>query len=184
MSQQISRYNHFNTKVHLGRFYFNPFLKVIISWYLLLNMTDCIKTPMVNLGKAIKLSSWDERVRIWSMDFLRRLKNGTEFYIQPVNYSDKSNIQMHKVNTTLNMLSKWRYIKDQLVAGYIAYQAQKNEDLQITISHLKSFILSNYNSYLTANKSLDREVRTSALSALREELLKTTQSFKEICKAY
>jgi hypothetical protein len=37
----------------------------------------------------------------------------------------------------------------------------------------KSFILSNYNSlYLTANKSLDREVRTSALSALREELLK------------
>jgi hypothetical protein len=29
---------------------------------------------------------------------------------------------------------------------------------------------------LTANKSLDREVRTSALSALREELLKTTQS--------
>jgi hypothetical protein len=52
--------------------------------------------------------------------------------------------------------------------------AQKNEDLQrITISHLKSFILSNYNSlYLTANKSLDREVRTSALSALREELLK------------
>jgi hypothetical protein len=63
-------------------------------------------------------------------------------------------------------------IWDQLVAGYIAYQAQKNEDQRITIS-LKSFILSNYNSlYLTANKSLDREVRTSALSALREELLK------------
>jgi hypothetical protein len=81
---------------------------------------------------------------------------------------------MHKVNTTLNMLGASEDIKDQLVAGYIAYQAQKNEDLQrITISHLKSFILSNYNSlYLTANKSLDREVRTSALSALREELLK------------
>jgi hypothetical protein len=78
---------------------------------------------------------------------------------------------MHKVNTTLNMLGASEDIKDQLVAGYIAYQAQKNEDLQrITIS-LKSFILSNYNSlYLTANKSLDREVRTSALSALREEL--------------
>jgi hypothetical protein len=27
MSQQISRYNHFNTKVHPGRFYFNPFLE-------------------------------------------------------------------------------------------------------------------------------------------------------------
>jgi hypothetical protein len=27
-------------------------------------MRDCIKTPMVNLGKAIKFSSWDERVRI------------------------------------------------------------------------------------------------------------------------
>jgi hypothetical protein len=40
----------------------------------------------------------------------------------------------------------------------------------------KSFILSNYNSlYLTANKSLDREVRTSALSALREELLKDSE---------
>jgi hypothetical protein len=24
---QISRYNHFNTKVHPGRFYFNPFLE-------------------------------------------------------------------------------------------------------------------------------------------------------------
>jgi hypothetical protein len=80
---------------------------------------------------------------------LRRLKNvGTEFYIQPVNYSDKSNIQMHKVNTTLNMLGASEDIKDQLVA-YIAYQAQKNEDLQrITISHLKSFILSNYNCFI------------------------------------
>jgi hypothetical protein len=27
-------------------------------------MTDCIKTPMVNLGKAIKLSSWDEQCGI------------------------------------------------------------------------------------------------------------------------
>jgi hypothetical protein len=82
---------------------------------------------------------------------------------------DKSNIQMHKVNTTLNMLGASEDIKDQLVAGYIAYQAQKNEDLQrITISH-KSFILSNYNSlYLTANKSLDREVRTSALLRLEK----------------
>jgi hypothetical protein len=72
------------------------------------------------------------------MDF--KAKNvGTEFYIQPVNYSDKSNIQMHKVNTTLNMLGASEDIKDQLVAGYIAYQAQKNEDLQrITISHLKA----------------------------------------------
>jgi hypothetical protein len=63
---------------------------------------------MVNLGKAIKLSSWDERVRIEHAmihGFLKAPKNvGTEFYIQPVNYSDKSNIQMHKVNTTLNML--------------------------------------------------------------------------------
>jgi hypothetical protein len=56
---------------------------------------------------------------------------------------------MHKVNTTLNMLGASEDIKDQLVAGYIAYQAQKNEDLQrITISHLKSFILSNYNSFI------------------------------------
>jgi hypothetical protein len=38
--------------------------------------------------------------------------------IQPVNYSDKSNIQMHKVNTTLNMLGASEDIKDQLVAGY------------------------------------------------------------------
>jgi hypothetical protein len=71
--------------------------------------------------------------------FLAPKNVGTEFYIQPVNYSDKSNIQMHKVNTTLNMLGASEDIKDQLVAGYIAYQAQKNEDLQrITISHLKA----------------------------------------------
>jgi hypothetical protein len=37
------------------------------------------------------------------------------------------------------MLGASEDIKDQLVAGYIAYQAQKNEDLQrITISHLKA----------------------------------------------
>jgi hypothetical protein len=56
---------------------------------------------------------------------LRRLKNvGTEFYIQPVNYSDKSNIQMHKVNTTLNMLGASEDI-DQLVAGYIATKLRR-----------------------------------------------------------
>jgi hypothetical protein len=55
---------------------------------------------------------------------------------------------MHKVNTTLNMLGASEDIKE-LVAGYIAYQAQKNEDLQrITISHLKSFILSNYKGFI------------------------------------
>jgi hypothetical protein len=110
MSQQISRYNHFNTKVHPGRFYFNPFLE---SHNQLIPPAKydgtVLKTPMVNLGKAIKLSSWDERVRIEHAmihGFLRPKNVGTEFYIQPVNYSDKSNIQMHKVNTTLNMLRK------------------------------------------------------------------------------
>jgi hypothetical protein len=37
--------------------------------------------------------------------------------------------------------------------------------------HTLKALFCNYNFlYLTANKSLDREVRTSALSALREEL--------------
>jgi hypothetical protein len=83
---------------------------------------------MVNLGKAIKLSSWDERVRIEHamIHGLKAPKNvGTEFYIQPVNYSDKSNIQMHKVNTTLNMLGASEDIKDQLVAGYIAPSSEE-----------------------------------------------------------
>jgi hypothetical protein len=53
---------------------------------------------------------------------------------------------MHKVNTTLNMLGVSEDIKDQLVAGYIAYQAQKNEDLQRLYHTLKAFILSNYSS--------------------------------------
>jgi hypothetical protein len=127
---------------------------------------------MVNLGKAIKLSSWDERVRIEHAmihDFLRRQNVGTEFYIQPVNYSDKSNIQMHKVNTTLWGASE--DIKDQLVAGYILTKLRRMKIFKGLLYHLKSFILSNYNSlYLTANKSLDREVRTSALSALRRTL--------------
>jgi hypothetical protein len=37
-------------------FYFNPFLKGIL---LLLNMWDCEKNSMVDLGR-LKLSSWDE----------------------------------------------------------------------------------------------------------------------------
>jgi hypothetical protein len=43
------------------------------------------------------MSVWIEHAMIHG--FLKAPKNvGTEFYIQPVNYSDKSNIQMHKVN--------------------------------------------------------------------------------------
>jgi hypothetical protein len=134
---------------------------------------------MVNLGKAIKLSSWDERVRIEHAmihGFLKAPKNvGTELY---TNYSDKSNIQMHKVNTTLNMLGASEDM-GPTCCWIHSKQSSKNEDLQrITISHLKSFILSNYNSlYLTANKSLDREV---LLLFLEKNFLKTTQSFKEI----
>jgi hypothetical protein len=52
MSQQISRYNHFN-KSTLEDFILILFLKVII----LINMRTVLKTPMV---KAIKLSSWDD----------------------------------------------------------------------------------------------------------------------------
>jgi hypothetical protein len=50
---------------YTGRFYFNPFLE---SHNQLIPPAKydgtVLKTPMVNLGKAIKLSSWDERVRI------------------------------------------------------------------------------------------------------------------------
>jgi hypothetical protein len=65
---------------------------------------------------------------------------------------------MHKVNTTLNMLGASEDM-GPTCCWIHSKQSSKNEDLQrITISHLKSFILSNYNSlYLTANKSLDRE---------------------------
>jgi hypothetical protein len=52
--------------------------------------------------------------------FLKAPKNvGTEFYIQPVNYSDKSNIQMHKVNTTLNMLGASEDIRTNLLDTYL-----------------------------------------------------------------
>jgi hypothetical protein len=48
---------------------------------------------------------------------LRRLKNvGTEFYNTKLEITlDKSNIQMHKVNTTLNMLSASEDIKTNLL---------------------------------------------------------------------
>jgi hypothetical protein len=86
--------------------------------------------------------------RVHIHGFLKAPKNvGTEFYIQPVNYSDKSNIQMHKVKYYLNMLGASEDIKDQLV--WIQFQAQKNEDLQrLLYRTLKAFILSNYNSLI------------------------------------
>jgi hypothetical protein len=89
------------------------------------------------------------------MDFKAPKNVGTEFYIQPVNYSDKSNIQMHKVNTTLNMLGASEDILGPTCCWIHIYQAQKNEDLQRIYITPKSFILSNYNSlYLTANNRL------------------------------
>jgi hypothetical protein len=61
MSQQISRYNHFNTKVHPGRFYFN-----LESHNQLIPPAkyDGTVLKLQWLIRAIKLSSWDERVRI------------------------------------------------------------------------------------------------------------------------
>jgi hypothetical protein len=54
----------FSYVVHPGRFYFNPLDN---HDNLIPHATydgTVLKTPMVNLGTAIKLSSWDERVRI------------------------------------------------------------------------------------------------------------------------
>jgi hypothetical protein len=89
--------NHFNTKVHLEDL-FNPFLshnqlippaKYDVGLY---------KTPMVNLGKAINFLHGIEHAMIHG--FLKAPKNvELNSYVQPVNYFDKSNIQMHKVNT-------------------------------------------------------------------------------------
>jgi hypothetical protein len=86
---------------------------------------------------------------------------------------------MHKVNTDANLLSADEDVKKQLITAYCV-SSTKNEDLQrISISHLKGFVISNYNSlYLEANKSLDRETRITALVALREELLKDYSDVK------
>jgi hypothetical protein len=79
---------------------------------------------------------------------------------------------MHKVNTTLNMLGASEDM-GPTCCWIHSLKLRRMKIFKGLLYHTLNFILSNYNSlYLTANKSLDREVRTSALSALREELLK------------
>jgi hypothetical protein len=45
MLQQVSRYNHHNTVVHPGRFYFNPFLDNHDNLILMLLMMERVEDP-------------------------------------------------------------------------------------------------------------------------------------------
>jgi hypothetical protein len=180
IAPQIKEYERFNNAVNPYKFTFNPFLSAVSDAIPAASYEgQVLKTPMVVGGDAIKLSSWDVRVRLeYAMvqGFLQAPKNiGTEFYLQPVNYSDKSNIPMHmiSIDKNKNLLDPADEVQEELIAAYIAYQALKNEDLQrVTLHSFKEYVVGNFESlYKTAAASPESEIRVEALIALRAALL-------------
>lgn len=176
--EQLESYKYYNNNVNKVKFTFNPFIdghsevipKATFGGVI-------IKTPTINNGKPVKLSDWDVKVRIehaMIQGFLKAPKNiGNEFYLQPVNYSDKSNIEMLLASVDENMLADDSAMKEKLINAYIEYQVLKNEELQrIMIGGLSEYVVGNYETiYNKILSQADGETRLEALEKLKDMLL-------------
>lgn len=177
--KQIVNYEHYNNFVNAVKFTFNPFLSAVSADIPKANyLGQVLKTPMVVSGEAIKLSSWDVKVRVehaMVQGFMQAPKNiGREFYVQPINYSDKSNIPLQRVEVDSdNLLEPGEKMKEKLIKAFIEYQVLKNEELQrVTLHHLKEFVVGNFdNLILSFSSSADSAKRKEALYKLRAALL-------------
>lgn len=180
ITAQIKQYDHYNNWVNVVKFTFNPFLASVSDTIpRAVYSGQVLKTPMVVSGDAIKLSSWDVKVRTehaMVQGFLQAPKNiGREFFLQPINYSDKSNIPLHKITFEEdNLLEPGDVMKEKLITAYIEYQTLKNEELQrVTLHHFKEFVVGNFDSILLGLNlpAGDAESRKDALYKLRVALL-------------
>ena len=143
------------------------------------------KTDILHDGNIIKKSEWNEKIRVkyaFVTGMLRGVKAiGTEFWLQPVNYSDKGTPQMVQVFAEENLLSSSASMHKKLKGGFIEYQYEKYEHLQRTmISSLTDFIISDFSRLATWIESDGEELgqsatvindRLAALRNLKEMLL-------------
>lgn len=186
ISEQVTTYDDYNKRVNAVKFSFNPFLESVSSLIPKAQFQGIVlKTPIVKNGIAIKLSDWDVRVRIehaMVQGFLQAPKNlGREFYMQPINYSDKSNIEMPKMSIPdVNLLAPGEETKQLLIDAYIEYQALKNEELQkVTIHNLKGYVVGNYDRlYNKLSSEPGADQRLPALEQLRLALLRDYNSMQ------
>lgn len=144
-----------------------------------------IKTPIIYDGDSIAVSEWDLQTRLKQAMIDGFLdgpkKKGHEFFIQAMNFSDKSSIPLQQVKFKENLLARGGNITSRLKTAYIEYNINKNVALQkIMIGHLSSFIGGQYENILKhidstskiyKEKKAEKKVRTDALAELREILV-------------
>lgn len=176
---QLEKYNDYNRRVNAVKVASSPFLNGTHPTIPKATFKGVvIKTPIEKNGEIIGLADWNEKVRVEHAlihGFLKAPKNvGMDFLIQPVNYSDKSNIEMMEIFVGENLLANNADTQQKLIAAYIEYNASKNEEIQRNMIHsLKEFVVGNYSKlYNEISSSTDSANRLANLAKLRELLLK------------
>jgi len=133
-----------------------------------------LKTPTIKEGESIGMSDWDLKIRVehaMLAGFIQGPKQiGREFFVQPTNYSDKSNATLHEVFVEENLLSTNEGVKDKLIEAYISYQKNKYNELQrVTFQSLREVVVGDFRR-IEGTLEGDKK-RIKALNELRTWLL-------------
>lgn len=137
---------------------------------------NLIKTPIIKDGEVVGVADWTLKVRFehaMITGFINAPRDlaGKKFFIQPVNYSDKSAIEMHEIDSEENLLMANNAMTEKLIKGFIEYNYKKYEYLQKqSIEGLKDFIGGSYE-YIKSNIDEDKH---EALDNLRDMLVYKT----------
>ena len=178
-SFQIKNIEDYNVRVNAVKFNSNPFLSSVVEDIPKATFTGMVtKTAKEVQGVITPLASWNEKMRIEHaiiQGMIKSAKNvGQDMLIQPVAYSDKSNIELAEIYTNENLLANTELMSNRLRQAFITYSAMKNEEIQrIMIHSLKEFIVGNYSSlYAEISREVDSVERLEALKELRVLLMR------------
>lgn len=173
ISTQIDRMRGSNDNVNSNRISFLPFLLDSSDTDTLIPAAThhgtFIKTATLKDGKAIGVSDWNMRVRIehamiHGMIEGPKSKAGNVFYLQPINYSDKSAIEMHEIRTKVNLL---KMSTKDLAKSWVEYNTKRYEQLQlISIEALTGFIGGQYE--IVKQSIIDNNGTSAQLNALQD----------------
>ena len=145
----IRRYNISNNRIQTR---FNPFIKQgrVAGLEGATYKGFAIKSPTMKDGKPIKLSSWSVGVRTkfsivqGMFKMMPKGDIGRSMFLQPIAYSDKSQIPMHEIQLGFNAFEAGADTHGKVFNSWVAYNLQKNIDLQkITIEKMYRFLGSN-----------------------------------------
>ena len=184
INQQIDKVDHHNKYVLSVPTSFNPFIRTGLNEDIphAEYLGQVIKSPTTKDGEPIPLSSWGLSMRVefsivqGMLEFMDKTEVGSKVFLQPIAYSDKSQIPMHEVDLGFNAFAPDQGTHKKLKQAWVSYNLQKNIDLQrISIDKMWRAIGGNIN-LLSArvNVGENGEARVTALKEavrLMDEML-------------